>query len=194
MKHLIIYANHNSESFNASIRDAAFETYKKSGHDTVVRDLYELGFNPVLTVEDFQALQSGNLPQDIKIEQDYISWADQITFIYPVWWTGLPAILKGYIDRVFLYGFAYTVTETGLKGLLGDKKVLIFSTTGQSKEVYDSLGMYDAMDKTTNLGIFGFCDMKVQKHIYFPSVLSVNDETRKLYIEQTVSVCNQFAD
>lgn len=192
MKHLIIYANHNTESFNASIRDAISEVYTSAGHETIVRDLYKLGFNPVLSTADFQALHSGSLPQDIVTEQDYIRWADQITFVYPVWWTGMPAILKGYIDRIFLYGFAYTITESGIKGLLNDKKILLFSTTGQSKEAYEQSGMYDAMNLTTNTGIFGFCGAEVLEHIYFPAVLSVDDKTREQYIENAKKTCMKY--
>ena len=67
---------------------------EEKGHEVRVRDLYELNFNPVLGASDFISFSQGNTPADIKEEQEHISWADSITFIYPVWWAGLPAILK----------------------------------------------------------------------------------------------------
>lgn len=84
--------------------------------------LYELNFNPVLGASDFISFSKGNTPEDIKEEQEHISWADSITFIYPVWWAGLPAILKGYVDRVFSHGFAYAYGENGIEKLLSGKK------------------------------------------------------------------------
>jgi NAD(P)H dehydrogenase (quinone) len=128
-----------------------------------VRDLYEVGFDPVLRGTDFEAYQSGKLPWDIKVEQDEISWADFITFVYPIWWTGIPAVLKGYFDRVFSYGFAYAIDENGeLQRLLSGKRVAVFNTHGQPWDLYTKTGMYDAMNKTSDTGIFEFTGMKVE--------------------------------
>jgi NAD(P)H dehydrogenase (quinone) len=91
----------------------------------MVRDLYGDNFQPVLTTNDFEALQSGNLPADIEREQQNITDANYIWVVFPVWWTNMPAILKGYIDRVFLNGFAYTMKGDQPIGLLHGKKVVI---------------------------------------------------------------------
>lgn len=187
MNHLIIYANHNDGSFNHAVRDNLEKGFSEMGHSVRVRDLYAMQFNPVLTTDDFKKLHAGQLPNEILEEQQHITWADVITIVHPVWWTGFPAILKGYIDRVFLYGFAYKMGAKGAEGLLNGKKVLIFSSTGQPKEAYEN-GMYQAMNMTTNTGIFEFCGMEVIEHVYFPSVLSVSDDTRALYIESAVNL------
>ncbi|MEJ1715164.1 NAD(P)H-dependent oxidoreductase, partial [Escherichia coli] len=76
---------------------------QKKGHEVEVRDLYEMQFQPTLGRSEM----IGGIGEDVVVEQEYLKWADVITFIYPIWWTGLPAIMKGYIDRVFSYGFAY---------------------------------------------------------------------------------------
>lgn len=193
MKHLIIYANHNDGSFNHAVRETLEQTYREAGHEVVVRDLYAMQFNPVLSTDDFIKLHTGALPADIAEEQRHVIWADVLTFVYPVWWTGLPAILKGYIDRVFLYGFAYQKGPNGVTGLLDDKKVLIFSSTGQPKKVYEN-GMYDAMNMTSNTGIFEFCGMTVLDHVYFPSVVTVSDEVRADYIENTKNLAKKLFD
>ncbi|MDD3876560.1 MAG: NAD(P)H-dependent oxidoreductase [Bacteroidales bacterium] len=182
MKTLVIIASHNSTSFNNAIKKRAVEKLKNDGHDIVVRDLYEMNFNPVLTKNDFEKLHGNNLPEEIVREQEYIKWAEKIIVIYPIWWTGMPAILKGYFDRVMLYGFAYKFDNTGLVKLLKGKEALIFSTSGQPKEHYEAIGMYDAMNKTTDLGIFDFVGINVKKHIYFPSIISANDSTRNEYL------------
>ncbi len=184
MKHLIVYANHSESSFNGKIKDELCAALRSQGHETRIRNLYEQDFYPVLKSNDLAGAHQGQVPEEIKTEQDYVRWADVITFVYPIWWTGMPAIMKGYIDRVFLYGFAYQMTEKGIEGMLKDKKVSIINTTGQPRDVYEQNGMYDAMKKTSDEGIFEFCGMEVIDHIFFPAVLSVDDDTRNQYLEK----------
>ncbi|WP_411346266.1 NAD(P)H-dependent oxidoreductase [Paenibacillus sp. WLX1005] len=170
MKHLIVYAHSNVESLNHSILETTVRALEEQGHEVVVRDLYALGFNPVFTPEDSAAMRAGQTPVDIQTEQEYIRNADVITFIHPVWWTGLPAILKGYVDRVFAYGFAYASDENGIVQLLKGKQGLIISTHGTPKEVYDSIGMTDGLKITSDDGIFGFVGIESVGHLLFGSI------------------------
>src|ERR1700690_1841729 len=100
VKSLIIYAHPNAASFNHAIMETISEELKGSNKDFNVRDLYKIGFNPILSAEDFVAIQNGTVPDDIKTEQNYIRSADTLIFIFPIWWSSMPAMLKGYIDRV----------------------------------------------------------------------------------------------
>lgn len=170
MKHLIVYAHSNVESLNHSILETTVRALEEQGHEVVVRDLYALGFNPVFTPEDSAAMRAGQTPVDIQTEQEYIRNADVITFIHPVWWTGLPAILKGYVDRVFAYGFAYASDENGIVQLLKGRQGLIISTHGTPKEVYDSIGMTDGLKITSDAGIFGFVGIESVGHLLFGSI------------------------
>jgi NAD(P)H dehydrogenase (quinone) len=192
MNHLIIYANHNDGTFNHAVKETIQNNLTAKGHQVTVRDLYQMDFNPVLSTSDLAGIHSGNIPDDIRIEQEFVKRADVITFVYPIWWTGLPAILKGYIDRVFSFGFAYGYTDNGLEGFLRGKKVVIFNTTGQPKELYINNGMYKAMALTSDTGIFRFCAMEVLEHVYFPSVLSVNDAMRQVYIESANNILDNL--
>ncbi|HAJ26035.1 MAG TPA: NAD(P)H dehydrogenase [Syntrophus sp. (in: bacteria)] len=184
MKHLVVYSHPNPQSFNHAILETVTETLKAKGHEVVVRDLYAVGFDPVLKATDFEGIQSGNLPQDIKAEQGHIAWADVMTFIHPVWWTGLPAMFKGYIDRVFCYGFAYSFDDKGLVPHLKGKKVLIVNTQGTPKAAYDASGMFEAMKMTSDTGIYKFCGLEVMDHLFLPAVPMVKDEARKGYLAQ----------
>jgi len=192
MKTLVIIASHSKNSFNNAIKEKAVASLKEKGHEVAVRDLYELNFSPVLTASDFEKLHSGNLPEDILKEQEYVSWAEKIVVIYPVWWTGMPAILKGYFDRIFLFGFAYKIDKTGVVKLLEGKEALIFSTSGMPKDLYESMGMYKAMNLTSDTGIFDFVGIKVKKHIYFPSITSVKDEERASYLDEVKNEINNL--
>ncbi|MFP7732408.1 NAD(P)H-dependent oxidoreductase [Priestia aryabhattai] len=179
MKHLIVYAHPNPESLNHAILDTAVNTLKKNGHEVVVRDLYKLDFQPVLKPEDTEAMKAGKIPNDIKVEQEFISEADIITFIYPIWWTGLPAILKGYVDRVFAYEFAYASEEEGIVKLLKGKKGLIINTHGTPNEVYDSIGMTAGLKVTSDIGIFDFTGIETVDHLLFGSIGYLDKEAYK---------------
>jgi len=184
MKCLVVYSHPNPKSFNHAILEVVTETMKSKRHEVVVRDLYSIGFDPVLKVSDFEDIQSGNLSQDIKAEQEYIAWADIMTVIHPVWWTGLPAMFKGYIDRVFCYGFAYSFDNKGPVPHLKGKKVMIINTQGTPKAAYDASGMFEAMKMTSDTGIYKFCGLEVMDHLFLPAVPMVNDEMRKGYLAQ----------
>ncbi|MDU4962398.1 MAG: NAD(P)H-dependent oxidoreductase [Sporomusaceae bacterium] len=183
MNHLILYAHPNPRSFNAAILDTAVKALTDKGHQVTVRDLYELNFDPVLKGADFEAFQTGNNPPDIAREQAYIRAADVITLIYPVWWAGIPALLKGYIDRVFAYGFAYQYEQGNVVGLLAGKKGLIITTQGTPTEHYDAIGMTSAMRKTADTGILAFCGIESLEHLFFGAVPAVDNAARREMLE-----------
>lgn len=167
MKHLIIYAHPNPESLNSFLKQTLAEHLWDTGHEVVIRDLYQLNFSPVLSLEDMQGQRMGKVSDDVQKEQEYISWADHITFIYPIWWTGMPAIMKGFIDRVFSYGFAYRYDQGVQKGLLTGKQTTIINTHGKSKAEYEDIGMDKALSLTSDKGIFTYCGLEINQHFFF---------------------------
>ncbi|MZP30606.1 flavodoxin family protein [Heliobacterium undosum] len=180
MKHLILFAHPNPKSFNTAILKTTVKVLEGKGHQVTVRNLYEMHFDPVLKGTDFEVFHSGKKPPDVEQEHDLIAAADGITMIYPIWWSGMPALLKGYIDRVFSYGFAYRYNDEGVPvGMLSGKKGLIINTLGSTTEYYDSIGMTEAVKKTTDTSIFGFCGMEPVGHLFFGAVPAVDDATRQ---------------
>lgn len=188
MKNLIIYAHPNPASFNKAVKDRVLEVLEKNGDTFVLRDLNKIEFNPILSADDFGAFQAGTYPDDINTEQQYIKEADVITFIFPIWWAGMPAILKGYIDRVFSYGFAYQYGADGAEGLLNDKKVILINTTGTPEEKYNEVGMFEAFKKTMDMNIFNFCGIEVLHHKYYTAIPSSTPEERAFYLKDIESL------
>ena len=141
-----------------AIFENIIETLRAKGHEVRVKDLYGEEFDPILKGSDFATFQAGKIPPDIKAEQDTILWAEMITLVHPVWWTGLPAMLKGYIDHVFSLGFAY-VWSRWPQRTVGGRKVVIFNTQGALKEEYDASGMTDVMKKASDT-----CDLLILWH------------------------------
>jgi NAD(P)H dehydrogenase (quinone) len=184
MKYLIVYAHPDSKSFNHAIMETISEELKKKKKEFKVRDLYKIGFNPVLSTKDLSEIQKGAVPQDIKREQNYISKADTLIFVFPIWWSSMPAILKGYIDRVFSLKFAYDITEDGVIGLLKGKKAFLISTTGASKEDNERMGAFKMMNMSMDMAIFQFSGLKVIGHKYLSSVPYVSQQDRKKMLKE----------
>lgn len=184
MNYLILYAHPNPQSFNHAVLETVQAELQRAGKDFSVRDLYAQNFNPVLSANDLSGMMQGLLQPEVKAEQEHISSADVIVVIYPLWWAGMPAILKGYIDRVFTDGFAYHISETGIDSLLKSKKVLLITTTGAPQEMYEASGMFKSMAQTTGEGIFQFTGMELIEHKYLCAIPHVTDEERKKMLEE----------
>ncbi len=184
MDYMIIYAHPNPKSFNLAIRRQLEEKLREKERTYIIRDLYLLHFNPVLSNQDFLSFSQGKVPEDIRKEQEYVSKADTLIFIYPIWWFGMPAILKGYIDRVFSRGFAYSISENGaVKGELSGKKAIIFNTTGGAREQYERLGYKEALRRTVESGVLQLCGLEIVCHEYFYAVSTVSDQERRKMLE-----------
>ena len=170
MKHLIISAHPNPQSFNRALVEEVIKATRQVGAETVVRDLYTLDFNPVLSWSELNATMEGIVPAEIKFEQKLIAEAELITFIYPLWWMGFPAILKGYLDRVLSYGFAYQNENNISVGLLEHKKIQQFITMGNSIEKYQQLGFDKALKSCLVDGLFNFCGITDIQHDIFGNI------------------------
>lgn len=180
MNHLIVYAHPNPNSFSAAICDHLEKLSKKHGNVVTIRDLYQLKFNPVLSGEDFAAIRLGKTPKDILTEQKHVSKADLITLVFPLWWTGYPAILKGWIDRVLLNGFAFSHSpKTGISPLLTGKKVQIITTMGASATEYEENGLMDAMAMTMGDNVWGFCGCEDAGMIALGEIPGASEKERK---------------
>ncbi|MEZ0077204.1 NAD(P)H-dependent oxidoreductase [Planotetraspora sp. GP83] len=126
MKTLIVYAHPEPKSLNSSLKDHAVSTLETAGHEVRVTDLYAMNWKAVVDAEDFgpnasnplhvahdsgRAFDAGTLTPDILAEQEKLLWADTIIMQFPMWWYTMPAILKGWVERVFTFNFAYGVGE-----------------------------------------------------------------------------------
>lgn len=171
MKLLAIYAHPNSPSLNRSILEVIEREADAKGHELKVRDLYALGFNAVLSANELHQ-GDGKVAEDVREEQEFVNWADILIFIYPIWWYGQPAILKGWIDRVFTLGFAYGPTPNGIKGLLKQSKALIFQTAGASEEKYQELKGHLNIEETISFGALKYCGIENTDVQTFYSVFS----------------------
>ena len=129
-------------------------------------------------------------PKDVLVHQKKVAEADVLVFITQVFWMHFPALVKGWMERVLTYGFAYKLNEKGWKGdpegripLLKIKKAVIMHPTFFNEKVYQEKGFKAAMEKTIDDWSLKYPGIENVDHIYFHAILSVSPETRKKYLE-----------
>jgi NAD(P)H dehydrogenase (quinone) len=174
-KQLVIMGHPFGDNLAKVVLNEIVLFYEKFGQAVALRDLYEIGFNPVVTKADIEAAKLGTALEDVLTEQKFVSEADVITFIYPAWWTGMPAIIKGYVDRVFCEGFAYINDKSGIKQTLSNKKVIIANTNGKPESMYMKGGIYDSAYSFFDKNIFDFLGMEVIMHYVFSDINAETD-------------------
>lgn len=136
MRVLYLYAHPLPESFHAAIRDAAREGLREAGHEVDLCDLYAEGFNPVLSAEERRGYHA--VPANRAPVEDYVARlerAEALVLSFPTWCFGLPAILKGWMDRVLLPGVSFVIDEGGVArpNLKHIRKVAGISTYGRPR-------------------------------------------------------------
>jgi len=129
-------------------------------------------------------------PKDVLIQQKKVSEADVLVIITQVFWMHFPAIVKGWMERVLTYGFAYKLNDNGWKGdpdgrvpLLRIKKAIIMHPTFFDEKAYRERGFKAAMEKTIDDWSLKYPGIENVDHIYFHSILSVSTEIRRKYLE-----------
>jgi NAD(P)H dehydrogenase (quinone) len=152
MKILIVHAHPEPQSFTTALRDLAVETLQGQGHEVQVSDLYAMNWNPVASAADFVerenseylvyaleqrlGVKKGVLAADIQSELDKLLWADTLILNFPLYWFSVPAILKGWIDRVLVSGVCYGGKRFYDQGGLSGKRVLVSLTLGGREHMF----------------------------------------------------------
>jgi NAD(P)H dehydrogenase (quinone) len=185
MRILAVFAHPSAKCFNRSVLDTLLDVAKAKAHETSVLDLYAEKFDPVLSEKDFEMFNRGKTPPDIQAMQQQVADANVVAFIHPLWWFGMPAILKGWIDRVFSYGFAYGHDSHGVKPLLAGKKAIVINTAGGSEgESYTTTGFRDAIIKLNDQGIYRFVGFDILLRTIFFEIPAASDEQRRELLSQ----------
>lgn len=184
MNHLVILAHPNSTgSFGRAIADRVVQVSRQLGFETQLRDLYRMEFNPIITHEELQAANKGIIPQEVRYEHDLIRQADLITLVYPLWWMGYPAILKGYLDRVLSHGFAYKTENGESVGLLTGKQMQQFITIGSNVAKYKELGVDKSLDHCLVNGLFNYCGIQNVDYELFGDIHLIDDAARHAMLD-----------
>lgn len=193
MRVFIVHAHHEPKSFNGAMTREATDALVAANHEIVVSDLYAMGFNPVsdrsnfLTTRDSDRLEQqaeeiyasehNGFAPDLQAEMDKLFWCDSLILQFPLWWFGLPAILKGWVDRVFAIRRAYGGGKYYDRGVFAGKRAMCSVTTGSLASVYSDRGMNGPISSIlfpVNHGILYFTGFTVIEPflVYAPNRIS----------------------
>lgn len=172
MKHALIVGHPDLDSFTMRMAGAYAASVEALGHTHVTRDLYRLDFEPRLQRSELpHRLNSAPAP-DVVAERALLRDADVFAFIYPLWFNSPPAIVKGYIERVFGSGFGYADLRDGGSGpLLGGRQLIHVTASGSSSAWLNEQGGWVSA-RTLFEDYFGkVCGLRVRPHIHFGSIV-----------------------
>ncbi len=184
MNVLIVYAHPNPRSFNQAILHTLDAALRDRGHLTQTHDLYRMRFRAVLDSDDLNRNWRGEPAEDVRREQESVLWAQGLAFIYPIWWFGPPAILKGWIDRVFTRKFAFDFGAEGMKGLLTHERALILNTLGGDEASYHRQDWHELLARPMTEGILSVCGVRQVTHQAFYEVTGVTQMARRAMLEE----------
>ena len=203
MNVLVVLAHPERRSFNGALFDTAISALKEAGHTVETSDLYHMGFNPVsdrhnfltvdnpdylkLQLEEMHASKNNGFAQDIEAEMRKIEACDLMILQFPLWWFGMPAILKGWVDRIFAMGRMYGNGGYYENGRFRGKKAMLSVTTGGPEEAYRKGGFNGDIDgilRPIQRGILQFVGFDVLAPQLNFGPVRVSDEQRKEWLAQ----------
>jgi NAD(P)H dehydrogenase (quinone) len=201
MRVLIVYAHPDPKSFDHELLETAVKTLVQEGHAVEVSDLYALGFKSEADANDYtdpidplnlniiaeqkHASETHTYSTDILLEQRKLLWCDILILQFPLWWYSVPAIMKGWIDRVLTYGFAY-----GQGSNLRGRRAMLVMTTGGEHQPFTSDKQRILSDMLDHLqhGTLDFCGFSVLPPFAIYGALNTTTEERDQIILQYIQL------
>lgn len=180
MKTTIVIAHPWEGSYNRAILDEV----TKNLSDYYLIDLYKDGFNPVMSVQDLAIYNDGkSTDPHVAKYNEILDDTDRIIFIFPIWWYDMPAILRGFFDKVMLVNSAFTADETGLKAIRNIQETILFTTSfAATDDLIHKFG--DPFYGTILSATFEMVGFHNAKWINFGAIESSTEEERKRYLDK----------
>jgi NAD(P)H dehydrogenase (quinone) len=165
----------------------------KLGHGHRTHDLYRMGFNPVLAAHELLPIGADHpADADVTQAQNDIRVADVLTVIYPLWWLSMPAMMKGYIDRVFACGFAYESHSGVVHGFLSGKKSVLITISGAPLPLLEKSGDWKAVQALQDTHVFRSSGFELLEHLHFDEIAPhLSDATAEQHVARVRSCVRQ---
>jgi NAD(P)H dehydrogenase (quinone) len=166
MKHAVIVAHPDTHSLTRSIAAAYAASVSALGQKVVMRDLYGMGFDPCLKAHEIPKSAGVRFAADVVAERRLLADVDVFVLAYPFWFNAPPAILKGYIDRVFSMGFGYEPGRAGSEPLLDGKKLISFSLSGAPDHWVRDTGALQALMTLFDRHLCAMSGLQMVDHVH----------------------------
>ncbi len=162
--HLLTILDHpNPNSFTAAAVAKLSEGARAAGHTTEIADLHAEGFDPRWTMADMERKAASPKPQDIVFEQQRIARADAICLAFPLFWWGMPSMMKGWVDRIWTWGWAYDQLDDPEKSLQRPRTGLLLVPAGARSDEMETAGYTAALETIWTQGTFGYFGFSPRK-------------------------------
>jgi NAD(P)H dehydrogenase (quinone) len=198
-RHVVVLAHPDPHSFNAAMVETYCETVRACGQEAIVRDLYALGFDPVLKDDERPRQDGVTLSQDVRAELDIIRGADIFTLVYPIWFGMPPAMMKGYIDRIFGAAVTpYAIQHHIADGVLSGRHMLSITSSGTREVWLDEQGQIESLRNLSTRYLLHAFGMKSCEHFHLGGIVEgfskrFIDEKLVDVHERTRKVCAMLA-
>ena len=155
--HVLTVIDHpNPNSFSHATAQHFITGAKAAGHTTELADLNAEGFNPLWSMADIDSDGSTTIPADVRHEQDRVARADAICLIFPLFWWGMPSMMKGWVDRVWCWGWAYDQLDDPELSVQKNRSGLLLVPAGARSDEMEDKGYRAALDTCWTEGTFGY--------------------------------------
>ncbi|HTQ14204.1 MAG TPA: NAD(P)H-dependent oxidoreductase [Rhizomicrobium sp.] len=171
MKHAIIFAHPKAESFTGAMAAAYRQAAEARGDEVAFRDLYRDGFDPRLAEDEFPWSPGFKVHDDVAAEREALAGTDIFALFYPLWLNAPPAMMKGYLERVFGLGFAYRHGRGGNEPLLAGRKLISVTSTGAPTEWVIRTGAWQALRTLFDAHFASVCGLEVMDHLHFGGIV-----------------------
>ena len=172
MKHAIILAHPSRQSLNAAIAQTYRGAVERLGGEVIVRDLYAMRFDPCLKAAEIPGPKAPVFRPDVMRERALLADVEVFALVYPLWFNAPPAILKGYVDRVFGMGFGFKPGFGGTEPALTGRKLISFTTSGAPDFWMRDTGALSALMRLFDAHLGGTCGLTVVDHAHFGGMVS----------------------
>ncbi|TQV83828.1 NAD(P)H-dependent oxidoreductase [Denitrobaculum tricleocarpae] len=200
MRLLTVFAHPFQTKYPSAVMNAFHTPLVEAGYDVDILDLHQEGFDPRFTEDDHAHFWGGPVPPEIAAAHQRVNAADRLAFVFPVYWWGMPALMKGWIERVFTQGWAYKFGDgvedrgKGAKSsLLGNKPTVLIGIAGSKQPTYEKYGYDVAMRTQIDVGTFAYCGIAdVESHLIFDVEGDHNADKRDAGLSQVREVATAF--
>jgi NAD(P)H dehydrogenase (quinone) len=170
LKHAVTLAHPNERSFAAAVASAYTCAAQSLGHVVIQRDLYRMNFDPCLKPSEIPSEKPFGPESDVITERALLKDVDVFALVYPLWLNAPPAIMKGYLERVFGFGFAYGADGRSFNPLLAGRKLITFSSSGAPLAWVQRIGAFDAIHTLFDCYFADLCGMDSLDHVHFGNI------------------------
>jgi NAD(P)H dehydrogenase (quinone) len=172
VKHVVILCHPETDSFNAAVAARYCAVVKECGQEAVLRDLYQMRFDPILRTEEQPGTRAFFQCPHVAYELSMIAKADFIVFIYPIWFGTPPAMLKGYVDRVLGSDFSFgAIRDRDKKSKMAGAHLLSFTSSGNSQIWLEEQGQWQSLIQVFDRYLERAFSMASMDHVHFSSIV-----------------------